>query len=282
MKVAILADIHSNYLVFKKAIDDAIKRGVEKFIFLGDYTTDGFDADKVIKDIKKLDYYAINGNRDLDMLEYHDNKYEDWDKYLNYGNKKYGYDCLSDESIEFLQSLDIYKIITLENKKICMAHSSPYAVRGDVCKDSYDVFDRLIEDFDCDIYLFGHEHKSYFTYYRNRYFINPGSIGLTSCERPFKYGILDILGNTINYQSIDINCSYDQLYKYYNSSDYSKAVKEWCFIVLQCFKEGGNHQEKFSKMLMEEAKNRGIDTLKIPNDLYLEVFYKYKNYLQRH
>lgn len=280
MKVAVIADVHSNYLCFKRAIDDAIKRKVERFIFLGDYTTDGFDADKVIKDIKKLDYYAINGNRDLDMLDYHNNKYEDWDKYLSYSSKKYGYDCLSGESIEFLQGLDIYKIITLENKKICMSHSSPYSVRGDVYKDSYDMFDKLIEDFNCDIYLFGHEHKSYCTYYRGRYFINPSSVGLTSCEIPFKYGILDINDNSINYESIDINCSYDELLDYYSSSDYSKLVKEWSFIILQCFKDGGNHQTWFSQMIRKEAEKRGIDiSLNIPDDLYLEVFDKYKNSL---
>lgn len=281
MKIALIADIHSNYLCFRKAIDDAVKRGIEKFIFLGDYTTDGFDADKVIKDIKKLDYYAINGNRDLNMLDYHNNKYEDWDKYLSYSNKKYGYDSLSLESIEFLQGLDIYKIITLENKKICMSHGSPYLVRDEVYKDSYDIFDKLIDDFNCDIYLFGHEHKSYCTYYRERYFINPGAIGLTTQEQPFKYGVLEIDHNNINYESIDINCSYEELCEYYHSGSYSEIAKEWCEIVLLCLKDGKNHQTWFSKMIREEAEKRGIDiSLNIPDYLYLDVFDKYKKSLK--
>jgi len=38
-------------------------------------------------------------------------------------------------------------------------YSTPYKVPVETYKDSYDVsFDKLI-DFDCDVYLFGHEHN---------------------------------------------------------------------------------------------------------------------------
>ena len=40
VKIAVMADIHSNYGAFKVCVEDAINRGVEEFIFLGDYLGD--------------------------------------------------------------------------------------------------------------------------------------------------------------------------------------------------------------------------------------------------
>ena len=42
-KIAILNDIHSNYLLLKLVLDDIQKYNVDDFIFCGDYVTDGFD-----------------------------------------------------------------------------------------------------------------------------------------------------------------------------------------------------------------------------------------------
>ena len=43
MKLATMSDMHSNYLAFKKAHDDAITKNVDLFLFLGDYLYHGFE-----------------------------------------------------------------------------------------------------------------------------------------------------------------------------------------------------------------------------------------------
>lgn len=278
MKVAIIADVHSNYLVFKKAIGDAKKRQVDKYIFLGDYISDGFDANNIIKIIKQLDHYAINGNREISIMNYHKDKNPDWDKYIQWNSMKYSYMNLNDESLDFIQHLDIYQIVNIENKKICLSHGTPYNVRGIVQKDSYNIFDQLIKDFDCDIYLFGHGHTSFYTYYKNRYFINPGSIGIPLNELPFKYGILNIDDNNISYELIDIDYSYEKLKKYYLNSDYYKYAPYWCSLVIQAIKTGKDHQDNFIKMIGQKSQIKNIDISKnIPNDLFVEVFDEYQN-----
>ncbi|MDF2889187.1 MAG: metallophosphoesterase [Lacrimispora sp.] len=40
MKIGVLADIHSNYHGFRACYEEAVKRGVDQFLFLGDYVSD--------------------------------------------------------------------------------------------------------------------------------------------------------------------------------------------------------------------------------------------------
>jgi len=37
MEIAVLADIHSNYIALEHCMDYALKRGITTFLFLGDY-----------------------------------------------------------------------------------------------------------------------------------------------------------------------------------------------------------------------------------------------------
>lgn len=37
MKIAVLSDIHGNYIAFRKCIDYALSNGIDTFLFLGDY-----------------------------------------------------------------------------------------------------------------------------------------------------------------------------------------------------------------------------------------------------
>lgn len=275
MKIAVISDIHSNYPVFKKAYDDAISRGADTFIFLGDYVTDGFDANKVIELIRNTNGYVINGNRETTIINYDKNKDERWSKYLYRRSKKYAYECLSKENLEYLKTLPIYQIIGLADKKICISHSSPYNVSGDVFYNSYDVFDKLIEDYPCDIYLFGHEHKYYYTNYKNKHFVNAGSIGLPTDGLPFKYVMLDI-NSDVKVEKIDIEYEYSELEKYYKNSEYYNYANVWCNLLLLVMKTGGDHILNFMNFLKLRAKEKNIDISNfIPDDLFNESYYEY-------
>jgi putative phosphoesterase len=276
MKIAVFADIHSNYPVFMEAYKDALSNSVDMFLFLGDNVTDGFDGNKILDIIKNSNGYSINGNRELSIIDYDNNKDERWNKYLQFRSMKYGYECLSKENIEYLKGLPIYKILNIANKKICISHCSPYDVRGTVGCDSYDIFDKLIEDYDCDIYLFGHEHVSYYTEYKNRYFINPGSLGIPTNGCPFSYGLLTINDNIIDYKRVDIMYDYDKLEGYYRNSDYYKEATIWCSLLLLNMKTKENHVYFFINDVYKKAEEKNIDISEaIPDDLFISIYQEY-------
>jgi len=276
MKVAVFSDIHSNYLVFEKAYNDALERGVGFFLFLGDYVTDGEDANKVLDIIKSTKGHVINGNREVLLMDYHINKSPDWDTYMQYWNLKHGYQVLTDENIEYLAALPFYKEITINDKKILMAHSTPYSPKGLMLADNYEMFDKILDEYDCDLYLFGHTHKSYDIVYRNKRLINVGSIGLPTDGLPFKYGILTIDGD-IEYEPIGIDYDYAKLEKHYINSGYYQEVTIWCKTLLEVFRIGYDEPQDLIDYMMNICKERGIDSSKgAPNEIFIEASENYK------
>lgn len=276
MKLAVFSDIHSNYLVFKKAYEETKKMSIDKYIFLGDYVTDGTDSNKVLDILKNIDGYIIKGNREDAILNYHNGQNQYWNDFIQWDNIVYGYNILTEENKQYINSLPYFQIIRIENKKIFLIHASPYNMTGLITEDSYDIFDKLIRDFDCDIYLFGHTHNSFITFYKNRYFINPGSIGLPCDDYPFKYGILTIEKNKIKYEIIKVNYSYQKLYDYYTKSEYYLKIPQWCKLVLMTMKDSGNHVQNYISYAKTKAKEKNIDiSNSIPNDLFLQAFEEY-------
>lgn len=278
MKIAVIADPHSNYLVFKKVLDDAEKQKVDTYFFMGDYTTDGYEANKILDIIRKSNGYVINGNREDAIINYHREQNPDWHINLQWANMMYGYSVLSKENLAYLETLNTYQIIELEGKRICLSHCTPYNVTGeDVFFDSYAIFDRLIKDYPADIYVFGHEHKCFSTIYKGKYFLNPGTCGIPSFGLPYTYGLLEIEANHIKFQIIDILYDYQELYNYYINSEYYEQVPEWCELILADMRDGKDHNEIFVAHCKERMQKMGINGNSIPNDIYLEVFKEYKN-----
>ena len=101
-KIAIINDIHSNYLLLKLVLEDIKKYNVDDFIFCGDYITDGFDNDRVLNLIKNKTENIIAGNRDLSIANY-DNK--SWNRINQMKSMLYAYNNTTEEHISTLSFL---------------------------------------------------------------------------------------------------------------------------------------------------------------------------------
>ena len=282
MKIAVMADMHGNYLVFKKSYDDAISRNVDLFFFLGDYLTDGFESNEIVDIIRNSNCHSIKGNREIVILENHLYNNKSWNRYDQLSNFKFASETISKDNISYLNSLDITKVVEVEGKRICLSHGSPYLVNEHVISDSYETFDRIIEDFDCDMYLFGHQHKFFHTEYKNRQFINPGSIGLPTDGLPFKYGIITIENDNVNYEKVEIDYEYEMLEKHYKNSSYYREGRVWCELILMIMKTGINHPILFQEFAYKKAFEEGIDvSVAFPNEFYNKAFEEYMTSLKK-
>ena len=80
MKLGVFSDIHSNYHGFHACYEEAVKRGVNQFLFLGDYVSDCAYPEKTMELLYHIrDRYPctfIRGNRE-DYLLNHKNGAED-------------------------------------------------------------------------------------------------------------------------------------------------------------------------------------------------------------
>ena len=245
-KVAILNDIHGNLFLLNKALDYLKDKNISKYLVCGDFLTDGPDDNKVLDRLKKLNAEIILGNREESLLNLTTNAGDVTEKYYSF---YYTYNQLSEENIEYLKTLPTTKVINICNKKICMSHGSPYKSRDIITNTSYEMFDKLIKDYNADIYLFAHTHRNFEKVYKNKLFVNSGAVNLAMGKSQVStFGILSISDDLIIYDQVVLPYNFKEVKEYYTKSEYYKEHPEWCNIILYMLKDGIEYNAKFSKM----------------------------------
>ncbi len=111
-KLAILADVHSDYPNLEKALDKTKSMGISKVFFLGDYTKLGLIEDltaaKKIMDSYDIKYYSLAGDHDLWKSVGYDNFFE------VFGAKKQSV-TIEDVKFVFLDNGANYTVVDSEN-----------------------------------------------------------------------------------------------------------------------------------------------------------------------
>ena len=275
-KIAIISDIHANVINFKKVLEDLEKRKIYEIIFLGDYILDGFANNEVLDIIKHQNTQAVVlGNKEEFFCE------EDFDvsKYNTeqFRNVVYAYKNLSIENLFYIRNLPKYKILEIEGQKILCTHGIPTYTRENFREEKYEKFDRLIEDYDFNIYLYGHTHEENFEEYKNHCFINPSSLGMPLENKPgAKYGILTIDRANVEYEQIILEVDYKEVEKQYKNSDYYKEVGSWAKLSLMNLKTGYNYTGEFvSRVRKITNAEPGIFTESAPDDIWKREFEKF-------
>lgn len=267
-KIAIIADIHSNIIYFKNALKDIQRRGINDFVFLGDYVLDGFDNNEVLELIKKQNSLAITmGNKEEFFFDNFDISKYDCEQFKNI---IYTYKSLSKENLEYIKDLPIYTNLEIEGVKILCCHGSPEFIRYSFGENDYEKFDDLIEKYDFDVYLHGHTHLGYYQEYKKHYFINPGSLGMPLDGVGARYGVLTIDGKeNITYENVILEHDYEKLERYYKNSEYYREVGNWAKLALMNLKDGENYTLEFVNRV---RKLSNIDTKNVKGSVSDELW----------
>lgn len=118
MRIALLSDIHGNLHALQSCLDDALRQGAERFVFLGDlagYGADPHGVIDVVADHVGRGAIAVRGNHDEAMFGDAPYMNEMARTAIDYGKQ-----VLSAAQIEFLKSLPM--IVREQNS--CFVHSS--------------------------------------------------------------------------------------------------------------------------------------------------------------
>ena len=131
-----------------------------------------------------------------------------------------------------------------------MIHGNQYYSDKDNIEE---VFDKIINDFDFDICLFGHSHKYLYRKYKNKIFINPGSIGQSNDYSSYKYCIIEIIDEiNVILKEFNVRESFDKLVNYYKKTNYYKNNYVWANLVLYTIRDG----LAYCPLFLEEFNNR--------------------------
>lgn len=182
MKVAVLADIHSNYLALERCLEYALEQGIDKFLFLGDYLGECGHPEKTMDIIFRLceknECYFVKGNKEECWLGYINNGSKD----LEFGNSitgtlLYQYERRTKRTQIFFEELPLTQVIHWSGlPTIQLCHGSPFATSQPIKIENEECYD-IIEKCDGDIILCGHTHRRREIKYGNKTVYNPGSVG---------------------------------------------------------------------------------------------------------
>jgi predicted phosphodiesterase len=184
MKIAVLADIHSNRFALEKCIDEAKRLGAEEFLFLGDYLGDLACPERTLECLRELREEIpctfIRGNKEDYWID-HKAGTDNW--VWEYGRSgsgmlKYSYDRLSPEEIDAFAVLPIMRVMKYDGMPdFVICHGSPFRVNESLRED-YDYNDDLTRRLETELTICAHFHIQ--TEYRKngKHVINPGSVGM--------------------------------------------------------------------------------------------------------
>ena len=256
MKYACFSDIHGNIEAFKACYNDALKRGVNGFIFVGDYVTDFLNANEVINLIKeitsKYTCYIVKGNRDDYVLKYSNHE----EKYLVGSNEEsilLTYYQLFQHNIDYLKKLQNSIVFEVNELKISLSH-------------------KLEDSVDADIIITGHTHIQSSMYDNGVLYVNPGSIGLNTDGRVGATYSIITFGKKVEVEEYIVNYDIDKVIDSVNNSLLSEINCCWDKILIDTLKTGLPYISLFIYIMNNLAKNNGYDPSldNVPKTLWQE------------
>lgn len=176
MKVAFIADIHSNLEALDSVFSHIQKQGVTNIICIGDIVGYGANPNECATIIRQKKIPSVMGNHDFSAVALKDvekfNQYAQ--KALSWTNAK-----LTRENKVFLEKLPKFLDIKLEDKIILAVHGS---LNDPLFEYIYpqtpdSVVKELLNRSNSDILVMGHTHMPFIKRFGQRLVLNPGSVG---------------------------------------------------------------------------------------------------------
>lgn len=189
MKIAILSDVHSNFVALKEVLNDIRKEKISQIYSLGDIVGVYPQFKEVVTTFIENNIVSILGNYDKACIS---ENTETGILYLRQGlseeQKKiyfWSYNNLDENSKIFLKSLPIKIKLEFEKHKVLLVHGSPNSMSKYIYPDTPSLYlDSMLRENNCNIIICGHTHIPMTIKTAEGYFVNPGSVGMPKNGSP--------------------------------------------------------------------------------------------------
>lgn len=182
MKIAFVSDIHGNATALEAVLADIEKKKADKIVVMGDISYRGPEPKKSLDLVRNLNTAVIKGNAD-EWLHRGIKDGEVPDQVLDTmrEEREWAVGQLSDEDMEYLRNLPSEVTVDLTDKiKAHCFHATPESLFEVVKPTESDkvLEEKLMQNQEADIYLYGHIHLPYVRYINGKCVANLGSVGL--------------------------------------------------------------------------------------------------------
>lgn len=199
MRIAVLSDIHGNYLALDAVLKEVGEYGVKRIFVLGDLVGYYYHPDEVMKLLNEWPLELIQGNHEEILKRAVKDKVFLKQIYLKYGSgTNMAINKLSFAEIEELTNLPWKKMICIDGLSIVLVHGAPWERNYYVYPDSdQNVLNRCCVPGTEFIFL-GHTHYP-FVYKKDKCtVINVGSVGQARDRGGIaSWGLLDTVERTV-------------------------------------------------------------------------------------
>ena len=248
MKIAAIADIHGNLFALEKVLQDCEAKGVDQFIFLGDYITDGPFSNEVLDIIRSMNAVVVSGNRETRTIKLGPTETSKKVMAAAYWTR----DRLRDDSLTYIQTLKEETDIEYEGLQFHISHHPTHFRKHE--NGIWDIANvpEIFKHTTADIILFGHTHRQLIYNQNGKYIFNPGSAGLALNGDPqAHYGIITIENETINFEPLRLDYDRDAYLKAIHASGMVQECPLWTRCTLRSIETGNNYYVD----LLEAAKS---------------------------
>ena len=214
-KIAVLSDIHGNYIALKRCVDYALDKGINTFVFLGDYVGDLAFPQKTMTMLYELaeryECYFIKGNKEGYWLHYRKNGEQGWKNMdSTTGTLLYTYQNLNSKDLDFFSAQNHVQAIEFEGfPALTACHGSPEKANGALLVNDAKSLE-IIEKDASEYILCGHTHIQQKFAHSRKAVLNPGSVGMP-LESDGKAQFMILYGENGAWQEEFISLQYDSL-----------------------------------------------------------------------
>lgn len=206
MKIAFIADIHSNLEAFNAVLSDIKSKGIKKIFCVGDIVGYATDCNEVTELIKKEKIKSSAGNHDYGIIL---KKLPEFNQYaqkaLVWTSKQ-----LKKENKDFLLKLPKILDVKIGSTRITLIHGSPnnplytYVFPNTL----NETFKKFLIQTKSDILVLGHTHIPMIKRFGRKLVLNPGSVGQPRDSIPkASYCTLDLENLAVNINRVTYNIS---------------------------------------------------------------------------
>jgi len=296
MTYAIISDIHGNIHALDAVLTDARERGVDKYIFLGDYYRDFPWPNEVCERIRGIDGAAVIRGNGEGYLRMRKRTMRGWKKIKQLETLYWNYKAMSRETLKYYQNLpetaeihdasgDIHLLhdskLFFRRPKITLLHSGGYtdayeqkpfaktdylAMARQEITEHADVMAEIVALLP-GVYLFGHSHVQFYAEFDGKVFINPGSCGTAlDGDATAAYTLLSHDGN--HWVVTERRVAYDVEAALAALRNSGMAGTAWAVAVEKSTLTGLDYFGKLLKHIDTVAKSRGESKYPVSNETY--------------
>lgn len=272
MKLAIISDMHANLFALEAVLKEIRKQDVEGIICAGDIVNAGSQPSETVEMIRAECKWIICGNNDRYITEYHKGVHPDWNDSLQWANVLWTHRRLSDELIDYLDSLPEEYIIKMPGTSpIRVVHGRPGSISKGIYPDqNKEDIEQLFEQLSEEVLVCAHTHVLWKIKKHQKLMVNSGAVsGAISGSIGAQYSILswqdsywDATQYSVPYNLSDVRDSFTRS----ELLEYGGAFARASLLSIETGKNISGDFVSYAYKIAEQSGYKGCKT--VPNKIW--------------